>query len=223
MKCFFLNSGEHLTKQKMTANYTTNQKKVMDALRELYEAEGLKGLREVKKHHTEFINKCAFLEKEGDRLDAAASKEHKTLKTAYGYLKRFARESNWSIKRNEKANKVPAKRGRPIDFAKRDLKKKEKVLKKMLRIAQTNQRLLKNTFKDFKRNKREALAAAKKEEKANKPKGKPGRKKKVTTVVEGQPEGEDLIAALLAQASQSEESQDSQADRSDLCDSSSDE
>ena len=165
----------------MNTQYSTQQTNVMNALRELYEAEGVKGLREMKKLHTDFINKCVFLEKEGDMLEKKKTFENKTKKVAFGYLKRFAREGRWAQKKAqkaEKAEKVVVKRGRPVDQEKRDNKKKEKLLKRMVRVAEANNRSVKQSFKLMKQNMRKDIADAKKADKATKPKGKPGRKKR---------------------------------------------
>jgi len=188
----------------MSTTYTTEQKAVFEALRNLYEAEGVKGLREMKKCHQDFINKCVHLEREGDAqdaLDGAPDKaDMRSMKAAFAYLKRNRREANWVAKRQEKAEKPKGKAGRPIDHDKRTLKKKEKLLKKMLRVAEANQRLTVCTFKLIKRNKREDDAASKKAAKAAKPKGKVGRPKKITLVVPEADEGEDLLLSLLEKA-----------------------
>lgn len=198
----FSNQPTVSNKRKMNTQYSTQQTNVMNALRELYEAEGVKGLREMKKLHTDFINKCVFLEKEGDMLEKKKTFENKTKKVAFGYLKRFAREGRWAQKKAqkaEKAEKVVVKRGRPVDQEKRDNKKKEKLLKRMVRVAEANNRSVKQSFKLMKQNMRKDIADAKKADKATKPKGKPGRKKKTLKVVDTQDEGVDLITALLSQ------------------------
>ena len=188
----------------MSSTYTTEQKAVLEALRNLYEAEGVKGLREMKKCHQDFINKCVHLEREGDAQEARDGAPDKvtmrSMKTAFAYLRRNRREANWAAKRREKAEKPKGKAGRPIDHEKRALKKKEKLIKKMLRVAEANQRLTVSTFKLLKRHKREDEAAAKKAAKAAKPKGKPGRPKKLTVVVPQVDEGEDLLLNLIEKA-----------------------
>ena len=184
----------------MTTAYTNDQMTVMNALQNLYEAEGLKGLREMKKLHTEYISKCLFQEKEDALLNASSIEQRKAQKAALCYMKRFARESRWATKRSVKESKPIVKRGRPVDQAKRLLKKKEKFLKMMIRVAEVNRRIVKQSVKHLKSNKRADLLAAKKAEKANKPKGKPGRKHKQTLVVDNLDEGDDLIAVLLAKA-----------------------
>lgn len=186
----------------MSSTYTTEQKAVLEALRNLYEAEGVKGLREMKKCHQEFINKCVHLEREGDALEAISMPKDdiRAMKSAFAYLKRNRREANWAAKRQEKAEKPKGKAGRPIDHEKRALKKKEKLIKKMVKIAEANQRLTMSTFKLLKRHKREDDAAAKKAAKAAKMPGKRGRPKKVTVVDEEMADGEDLVLNLLAKA-----------------------
>lgn len=181
---------------------STQQKAVLEALRNLYEAEGLKGLREMKKHHQEFISKCSFLEQEGDLQMRETEANLKQMKMVFGYFKRIQRESNWAKKREEKKTKPAGKRGRPVDQEKRNLKMKEKLLKRLLRVVQSNRKATSEALKGFKRNKREELAAKRKEEKASKPKGKPGRKPKVIEVVANTRDGEevDLIQELLNQA-----------------------
>ena len=196
---FFSNQPNVSNKRKMNTQYSTQQTNVMNALRELYEAEGVKGLREMKKLHTDYINKCVFLEKEGDMLEKKNVFENKTKKVAFGYLKRFAREGRWAQNKAQKAEKVAVKRGRPVDQEKRDNKKKEKLLKRMIRVAEANNRFVKQSFKVMKQNIRKDIASTKKAEKANKPKGKPGRKKNTLMIVESQDEGVDLITALLSQ------------------------
>ena len=186
----------------MSTTYTTEQKAVLEALRNLYEAEGVKGLREMKKCHQEFINKCVHLEREGDALEAQAMPKDdiRAMKSAFAYLRRNRREANWAAKRQEKAEKPKGKAGRPIDHEKRALKKKEKLIKKMVRIAEANQRLTMSTFKLLKRHKREDEAAAKKAAKAAKPPGKRGRPRKIVEVVPDEDAGSDLILDLLAKA-----------------------
>lgn len=181
---------------------STQQNAVLEALRNLYEAEGLKGLREMKKYHQEFISKCSFLEQEGDLQMRETEANLKQMKMVFGYFKRIQRESNWAKKREEKKTKPAGKRGRPVDQEKRNLKMKEKLLKRLLRVVQSNRKATSEALKGFKRNKREELAAKRKEEKASKPKGKPGRKPKVIEVVTNTRDGEevDLIQELLNQA-----------------------
>lgn len=199
---------ERASNDTMSTTYTTEQKAVLEALRNLYEAEGVKGLREMKKCHQDFINKCVHLEREGDAMElqngAPDKGEMREMKAAFAYLKRNQREANWAAKRREKAEKPKGKAGRPIDHEKRALKKKEKLIKKMLRVAEANQRLTVSTFKLLKRHKREDTAAAKKAAKAAKPKGKPGRPKKLTVVVPDVPERDDLILNLLEKARENE-------------------
>lgn len=194
--------GEKSINRSMSTTYSTQQKAVLEALRNLYEAEGVKGLREMKKYHQEFINKCVHLEREGDALEAEAMPKHdiRVMKSAFAYLRRNRREANWAAKRQEKALKPKGKAGRPIDHEKRALKKKEKLIKRMLRVAEMNQRLTTSTFKLLKRHKREDDAAAKKAAKAAKVPGKRGRPKKPTVVAPEVEEGGDLILNLLAKA-----------------------
>lgn len=186
----------------MSNTFTTEQKAVLEALRNLYEAEGVKGLREMKKHHQEFINKCVHLEREGDAMQAEAMPKGdiRAMKSAFAYLRRNRREAIWAAKRQEKAEKPKGKAGRPIDHEKRALKKKEKLIKKMVRIAEANQRLTMSTFKLLKRHKREDDAAVKKAAKAAKAPGKRGRPKKVVEVLPDEGTGNDLILELLAKA-----------------------
>ena len=194
--------GEKSINRNMSTTYTTEQKAVLEALRNLYEAEGVKGLREMKKCHQEFINKCVHLEREGDALEAQSMPKDdiRAMKSAFAYLRRNRREANWAAKRQEKALKPKGKAGRPIDHEKRALKKKEKLIKRMLRVAEMNQRLTTSTFKLLKRHKREDDAAAKKAAKAAKSPGKRGRPKKLTVVAPEVEEGGDLILNLLAKA-----------------------
>ena len=74
----------------MSTTMSTQQNAVIEALRNLYEAEGLKGLREMKKYHQEFISKCSFLEQEGDSQMRETEANLKQMKMVFGYFKAFS-------------------------------------------------------------------------------------------------------------------------------------
>ena len=139
----------------------------MNAIKNLYEESGVKGLREFQKTLKDYMSKVVGLEKLGDEMSAEIIPDQKVLDKLAKQTKKHTKDlhkslrSHFTAKRKQereaaKALEPERPRGRPVDKEKAATKLAAKQAKEAAKVLAAKNKLMGEAFRYFKRIQRDA-------------------------------------------------------------------